>query len=104
MQIEFDATDFANATHYVIRWFDATNVKIFEQTQSTFNISTVSPGHYRIGPSAVIKPSPVPAGLLTIRVAGKNAAGVGPESAPTAPFSVTPPAAPVNVVVIDPAL
>lgn len=106
MQIQFDAPDFGNTTHYVIRWFDAANVLVKEQTQSTFNAVPVAgtPGRYVFGTNAIEKPSPAPSGPLTIKLASKNAAGIGAESAPTAPFSIAPPAAPTNVVVIDPAL
>lgn len=104
MIVDFQASDFSAWTQGVIRWYDATNALIFTQTQFTSNATTVSLGHYRFSGSAITKPSPLPTGQITITVAGKNSAGTGPESAPSAPFSITPPAQPSNVVVTDPAL
>lgn len=103
MQIDFNAADYATWTHAVINWYNGGPAPSFSQTQSVANITVVTPGSYRIAGSAVQKPTN-PSGTYTLTVAGKNAAGVGAESAPSAPFQITPPAAPSNVVVTNPAV
>lgn len=105
MQIDFPASDFANWDHVVVRWYQGGSSPVYTQTQSTFNVTTVSPGNYRLAGSAVQKPS-TPSGVIpgtyTITLAGQNPAGTGPEGAPSAPFLIGAPAAPGQPVVSNP--
>ena len=106
MELRFTSADHdSKQPAYRLRWYNTANEVVYSSLSAHSHAQAIpdtSPVVYRI------MPVPKPVGPHTsdyhITVEAESSVGNSGESAPSAPFSLSPPAVPANVVVVDPLL
>ena len=104
MELRFTSADHeSKQPAYRLRWYNTSDEVVYTSLSAHSHaqaIAGTSPTVYRITP--VPKPTGPHTSDYRITVEAETPIGNSGESAPSAPFSLSPPAVPADVVVIDP--
>lgn len=108
MKVQFSHAGFADTQSYVLRWYDQNGALVktgSPQGTGSCAVLPVAPGapaRYELSGGFVEKPTPQPGVSYRVTVTPSNAAGPGPESTASAPFTMAAPVAATDVVVVAP--
>lgn len=105
MEVRFTSADHTSKQpNYRLRWYNTANAVVHESLFAFQQVGVVTPETtpptYRL--TNVPKPAPPHTSDYRVTLAAESTTGVSAESAFSDPFSLSPPAAPANVVVINP--
>jgi hypothetical protein len=106
MEIRFNSADHdTKAPNYRVRWYNDASIVVKESLFAFQQVGTVSgsaPPLYRL--LNVPKPTPPHTSDYRITVQAESTVGNSGESPMSASFSLSPPATPEHVIVVDPLL